>query len=241
MVCMISIVQGTLAQKNIMYDRQVWLGYNSQSRFSDKWGVWLDGNLRTRQDFFTNFYQAVARVGIMYNLNEATRVTAGYAFINYFPDEGHKAVSQFEHRPWQQLHWQTVYNKKILAHRIRLEERYRRKVLNDSTLADGYNFNFRARYNLGFQVPLSKKGIAPNTFSFVVNDEVMVNFGKEIVYNYFDQNRIFLGFAYHPNANDQLQIGYMNVFQQLSAGNRYRNSHVVRVFFFHNLDLRKGS
>jgi hypothetical protein len=227
--------------KQVQYDQQVWFGYNSQSRISNKWGIWLDGNLRTRKDYFTNFYQNVVRVGIMYYLNDVTRITAGYAWINYFPDEGHWAVSQPEHRPWQQIHWQTQYAKSSLSHRLRLEERYRRKILNDSTLADGYNFNFRARYNLVFQVPLSRRGIVPNTFSFITSDEIMVNFGRQIVYNYFDQNRFFVGFGYHPNTVDQLQIGYLNIFQQLSAGNRYRNSHVVRIFFFHNLDLRKKS
>jgi hypothetical protein len=80
-----------------------------------------------------------------------------------------------------------------------------------------------------------KKG----TFSFVLSDEVFVNAGKEIVYNSFDQNRFFAGFAYYLNDHDNLQFGYMNVFQQLPSGNRYRSNHVARIFYFHNLDLRK--
>jgi hypothetical protein len=31
----------------------------------------------------------------------------------------------------------------------------------------------------------------------------------------------------------------MNLFQQLAAGNRYRSIHAGRIFYFHNLDLRK--
>jgi hypothetical protein len=238
----IIIAQLSIAQtKQVQSHEQVWFGYNNQTRISKKWGIWLDGNLRTRKDYFTNFYQGVLRTGIMYYLNDAARITAGYAWINYFPDDGHSAVSRPEHRPWQQIQWQTQYPKSSLSHRLRLEERYRRKILNDSTLADGYNFNFRVRYNLVFQVPLSKRGIAPNTISFVTSDEVMVNFGREIVYNYFDQNRFFVGFGYHPNTTDQLQVGYLNIFQQQAAGNRYRNAHVVRIFYFHNIDLRKKS
>ena len=122
---------------------------------------------------------------------------------------------------------------------VRLEERYRRNILNDSTLANGYAFNFRARYNFLIQVPLSSKGIVPNTFSFIANDEVHVNFGKQVVYNYFDQNRFFVGFAWQTTATDNLQFGYMNVFQQLPAGNKYRSIHTARISYFHNLDLRK--
>jgi hypothetical protein len=90
------------------------------------------------------------------------------------------------------------------------------------------------------QVPLSKKLFQPKTFSFVTGNEIFVNFGKEILYNTFDQNRFFVGFAYQTTKTDNLQFGYMNVFQQLTAGNQYKTSHVARIFYFHNLDLKKS-
>ena len=121
---------------------------------------------------------------------------------------------------------------------FRLEERYRRKIKDNETLAEGHNFNYRARYNVLLQVPLSAT-VQKGTFSAIANNEIMVNFGKEIVNNYFDQNRFFLGMAYHTNAHDNLQFGYMNIFQQLPVGNRYRTTHALRLFYFHNLDLRK--
>ena len=124
---------------------------------------------------------------------------------------------------------------------IRLEERYRRKIRNDDELADGYLFNFRARYNILWQYPVTRKAWAPKSLSFILNDEVHINFGKEVVNNYFDQNRFFTGFAYHVNQSDQIQFGYMNLFQQLPAGNRYRALHIARVAYFHNLDLRPKS
>ena len=80
------------------------------------------------------------------------------------------------------------------------------------------------RYNIWYDIPLSKKGIVPKSLSFVVNDEVHINFGKEIVYNYFDQNRFFVGLKYQFTDHSNLQVGYMNLFQQLSAGNKYRTS-----------------
>ena len=82
-------------------------------------------------------------------------------------------------------------------------------------------------------------GFTKNTFSFILNDEIHVNFGEHIVYNYFDQNRFFIGFAYHTNATDNIQFGYMNVFQQLAAGNQYKSVNAARIFYFHNIDLRR--
>lgn len=229
------------AQKQTTHIQQTWLGYFNQSRISDKWGIWFDGHLRSKEDFVSDLSQGIARVGLTYYLNDNTKLTAGYAYVHHFPADNHKNISQPEHRPWQQIQWHNRYPKLRLMQWIRLEERYRRKILNDDALADGYNFNYRVRYNFFINAPLSKKAFAPNTISFVANDEVHINLGKEIVYNYFDQNRFFLGFAYHLNKHDNIQLGYMNLFQQLAAGNRYRSNHVIRLFYFQNLDFRANS
>lgn len=217
---------------------QVWLGYLNQTRLSDKWGIWLDAHLRTKESMLTGLSQGMIRAGLTYYVNDDVKLTAGYAFINHFPADNHKNISQPEHRPWQQIQWHTKYPRMRLMQRVRLEERYRRKILNNDALAEGYNFNFRLRYNFFSQVPLSKKRFQPGTLSFVLNDELHINFGKQIVYNYFDQNRFFTGFNYHVNKHDNLQFGYMSLFQQLGAGNRYRSLHTARIFYFHNLDLR---
>jgi hypothetical protein len=226
-------------QKQTQAVNQSWFGYFNQTRFSNKWGLWADLHLRTKEDFFTNFSQSILRTGITYYLNDDTKLTAGYAYVTHFPADNHKNISQPEHRPWQQIQWHSRYSKLRLMQWFRLEERFRRKILNDDELADGYNFNYKLRYNFFFMFPLNKKKFEPNTVSMVVNNEVHINFGKQIIYNYFDQNRFFLGFAYHVNKHDNVQLGYMNVFQQLPTGNRYRSSHVARLFYFHNLDLRK--
>lgn len=218
---------------------QVWAGYFNQTRFSNKWGTWTDLHLRTKEDFFTNFSQSIVRAGLTYYVNDDTKLTAGYAYVTNYPGDNHKNISQAEHRPWQQIQWHTKYPKLRLMQWFRLEEKFKRKILNDNELASGYSFNYKLRYNFFAQFPLSKKRFQPKTLSFVVNDEVHINFGKQIVSNYFDQNRFFLGFAYHVNSHDNLQFGYMNLFQQLAAGNRYKSVQVARVFYFHNLDLRK--
>lgn len=230
---------GFSQQKNITKIEQTWLAYFNQTRFSNRWGMWLDLQLRTKDHLVKNLSQTIIRPGITYYLNDATRLTAGYAFINNFPGDNHRNISQPENRLWQQLQWHTKYNKVRTMQWLRLEERWRHKILNDDALANGYTYSWRLRYNFLYQVPLSRKGFAPNTFSFILNDEVHINFGKHIVYNTFDQNRFFIGFAYQTNATDNLQFGYMNVFQQLAAGNQYKSVNIARIFYFHNLDLRR--
>ncbi|MEJ7682838.1 MAG: DUF2490 domain-containing protein [Segetibacter sp.] len=213
----------------------MWLGYLNQPRLTDKFGLWGDFHLRTKEDFTNNFSQSIVRLGLTYYVNYNTKLTAGYAYVTNYAAEGHNKTPQPEHRVWQQLQWHTKYRKTSLMQWIRLEEKYRHKILNDSTLANGYNFNYKVRYKLFWDVPFSRR--QTNKFLFVINDEVHINFGKQIIYNYFDQNRFFAGFKFNINKHDNVPLGYMNQFQQLPAGNKYRNNNVIRLFYFQNLDF----
>ncbi len=236
LICMGNSVFGQ--EKHTTHIQQSWFGYVGQSRLSEHWGWWLDLHLRTKEDFVKDLSTAIFRPGITYFANDRLRFTLGYAYVNFFPADDHSEVSQPEHRPWQQVFWVTPGKRSRLINAIRLEERYKRKIKDADELAEGYYFNFRMRFNNILLLPLSKNAFAPKTLSISLNNELMVNFGKQVVNNYFDQNRLFLGFAYHVNERDYLQFGYMNLFQQLSAGNEYRMAHVARIYYFHNMDLR---
>jgi len=225
--------------KTTTHLEQVWMGYFNQTRLSNKWGFWAEAQLRTKEDFVDNLSVSILRVGATYYFTDMSKLTAGYAYVNHFPGNNHQNISRPEHRIWQQFQWHNNYKKIRTMQWFRLEERYLRKVKNSDELASGYNFNFRMRYNFLLQVPLSSKGVQPNTFSFILNDEVHVNFGKEIVYNYFDQNRFFLGFSYQTTPSNNIQAGFMNVFQQLASGNQYRSINTIRLSYFQNIDARK--
>src|SRR4249919_530000 len=143
--------------------QQIWFGYFNQTRFSNKWGTWTDIHLRTKEDFVSDLSQSILRFVLTYYLNDDTKLTAGYAYVSHYPADNHKNVTMPEHRPWQQIQWHSKYSKLRLMQWFRLEERFRRKILNDDELAEGYNFNFRLRYNFFFMVPLSKKRFEPKS------------------------------------------------------------------------------
>jgi hypothetical protein len=89
-------------------------------------------------------------------------------------------------------------------------------------------------------IPLAGKEISPKTPFLFITNEVFINAGKNIVNNYFDPNRFSVGLGYQFATHLNAQFGYMNVFQQLPAGNKYVNSDAIRLFIFHNLDLRRN-
>ncbi|HKG68185.1 MAG TPA: hypothetical protein VKA92_04915 [Segetibacter sp.] len=41
--------------------RQIWFGYFNQARLSDRWGLWGDCHLRTKEDFTDNLSQLIIR------------------------------------------------------------------------------------------------------------------------------------------------------------------------------------
>lgn len=222
-------------------EEQLWLGYFNQTRLSNKWGFWADVHYRGTEHFIQEPSKGIFRAGLTYYLNDDMKLTNGYAFINHFPEEGHANVSQPEHRIWQQLQYHSRFGKTRTMNWFRLEERFRRNIKNDNELAEGYRFDLRLRSNFLLNIPLSKKGIAPKTFSAILNDEIFINFpnSNNVTYLPFDQNRFFVGLAYNLDSHSNIQFGYMNVFQQLSVGTKFRNVDAIRVFFFQNFDVRK--
>ena len=225
--------------KTTIQDGQLWLGYFNYTRISKRWGTWLDLHFRTDEKVFNDLSQLLFRGGITYFATEKLRFTAGYVYALQYPGDDAKGVVVPEHRPWQLVQWQTQYPRIRMVQGVRFEQRFRHKVLNNNELAPGYNFNYRLRYNTLFNIPVNKPKIEKNTLAFIISDEVMVNFGKSIVYNYFDQNRFFAGFSWYLNAHDNIQLGYMNLFQQLQSGNRYRSAHILRLYYIQQIDFRK--
>src|SRR6187401_1076840 len=80
------------------YVEQVWLGYFNQTRFNKRWGAWVDVHIRTKENFFDSLSQFIFRPGLTYYIDDKTKLTLGYAFVNHFPADSHAEISQPEHR-----------------------------------------------------------------------------------------------------------------------------------------------
>ena len=226
----------SFAQKNIVTKEQMWLGYFNQTRITNKFGIWADVHMRTTDHFVKEKFQFITHNGLTYFASDNVRLTGGYTYSYIYPDGG--KLGRPEHRPWQQLWWRQNYNRFQTLQWIRFEQRFRRKEENGH-LVDGYNFNYRIRYNLSLFVPLKGKKMVAKTPFVAVIDEIFINLGKEITYNYFDNNRFFIGLGYQFTSYLNMQLGYMNLFQQQANGKDFVNTNAIRFYVFHTLDLRK--
>src|SRR5688500_17991990 len=187
-------VFGQPTEKHIHDREQLWLGYFNQTRFSNKWGMWVDVHHRMTDNFADRPFLFMVRPAITYFIKDNLRVNVGYALVRHFPGKGLN-TTRTEHRPWQQIWWNQKYPGLTTLQWLRLEQRFNQKVVEDE-LQEGYNYTFRVRYSFSFFVPLKGKEVVAKTPFVALINEVFLNFGDKVTYNTFDQNRLFAGFGY---------------------------------------------
>jgi hypothetical protein len=218
--------------KQITHRTQSWYSINSTFRFSDRWGAVADFHTLNDGLIENNFY--FLRFGGVYWIDGKHPVIAGVARLWKAPAEGLQTWA-IENRLYQQ--WSTAAHpgQWSILQRIRAEQRWREQVVNDQVT--GTQFSFRLRYLASFEFRAFEN---PRLPSFVISDELLVQFGPSIVYNTFDQNRFFLGIRLHVSERLNFDTGYMNVFQQRSSGYQYDMGHVFRLFFYYHLDASRS-
>lgn len=228
---------GQTNSKQIVTEEKTFLGYFNQARLANRFGTWIDIHHRTTDNFVNRPLQSLGRFGLTLYITDHFRFTAGYCLVYNYPARGFNA-SKIEHRPWQQFLLKQEYHQVQTIQFLRLEERYNQEVVNDKA-TNNYIYTNRLRYNYMILIPFSKNGISSKKLFGVLNDEVFVNFGKNITYNTFDQNRFFAGIGYQAGKNSSVHLGYMNIYQQLASGYKFSESHCIRLFVYHNIDFRK--
>lgn len=236
-VCVIAAYAQSPA-RTIHHREQAWVAYFNATRLTDKWGLWLDVHYRITDNFVDRPFQLLIRPGVTYFLNDNFRATVGYGLIEHYPAKGLQ-TTRTEHRVWQQISWNQKYPRLATTQWLRLEERKVEKVANDAKVG-GYTFTWRTRYNISLFVPLKGKEMGPKVPYAMLQDELFISFGKNVVYNTFDQNRFFVGMGYQFSSRFNAQLGYLNVFQQNASGNDYFSSNAIRLYMYHTVDLRKS-
>lgn len=217
--------------------QESWWDYLNQNRFSDKWGSWLDIQSKLRTHFVNEVNADEFALGASYYPNDKYKLTGALTYVDQFPSVG-RSYHLAEYRPWQQVQLNTNTPNAKWLQWIRVEERFKETSINNHA-SGSFDFNFRFRYYVLAQFPLTQHRYEKGSLSFVTSEELYLNYGKNIVYNTFDQNRFFVGFYYYLNRSNILQLGYTNVFQKYNAPDKYLQSDVLRISVFNNIDFRK--
>lgn len=226
-------IERTVAQTNT---QQLWLTYNQQARLSYKWGYLFDANHRTND--FNEFQSALTavRAGATYFVNDQTRISAGYAWLGTHLQNSAKNIL-IENRLWQQILWTKKINNSNIAHRIRVEERFREALTNTKTVT---RYSTRFRYMVQIQAPIIAPK-SPGSFALYAQaaDEMMLHTGEGIGTHYFDQNRVVAGVALSPNRQFELALLYQYITQYQPSIEQINHIHSIRITLLHQLDFRK--
>lgn len=216
-------------EKEVNKQTQSWFSINNNFRFNEHLGLLLDLHVR-RNDFVSEDSFYFTRIGVAYMPNSKVLFATGYAHMWLAPSkEGWNTFSD-ENRIYQQAQLSSKIENVSVLQRIRNEQRWQEKIVNDETTGEN-RFTDRVRYLLSFSIPIFNKSSMP---SLVVADEILIHFGKEVVYNTFDQNRFFIGIKQNVSPKLSFDFGYMNVYQQKYSGYQYDSNHTLRLFFYYN-------
>jgi hypothetical protein len=226
LILFITVIHFSKAE-NITSNTETWFQTFVNARLSSTLGVNFDAGFRTRDQFINRHFQTLFRIGAVYYF-EKTNLTIGYA---HFITEGNP-----EHRAYQFFVVPQNLGIFNLRHRYRLEQRFRYQ-----TATDKYIFNHRFGYQLQIQIPLKGKKIEPKTPFILIQDEIFINFGKNVRNNFFDQNRILLGFGYQFSKTFTANIGYQYNFVQRANPETFEQINGIRLNAIINLDFRNDT
>lgn len=229
-----TITFGQATQKQIFRNNYTWVGINSNLFLNKHWFIMADAHLK-ENDFFASRSFIFGRVGLGYQINNNLSVAAGYGNLLQAPSTPGWVTDADESRIFEQLQLTTSYGKLKLLQRLRIEQRWQQKIINDQKTGDNKYTN-RFRYLLSATLPVFKKSTLPQ---FTLSDELLLQSGAAVVYNPFDQNRIFIGIKQKIKNNLSFDAGYMRIFQQKNNGNSYTLSNTYRVFFYYTLPVKQ--
>lgn len=216
----------------IVKDNMVWVGYFSMIKFNSRCSLNSDTQFRSRNEIKNNS-QALIRTGLLYKINDKVDVTLGLAHFRFFITND---KTRGEWRPWQEVKISDQVGKVKLSHRFRVEQRFNEIVKNAEATND-YQFNFRFRYRFDLRFPLIKEKENGNNLYGILGNELMINAGNIIKYNYFDQDRLYAGINFEINKKIALQLQYMHLWQQASNGLSLNRSNIIRFNIYHTISI----
>jgi hypothetical protein len=222
------------AQKQINHQSLFWLASVNNIRFNEHWGFTADFHYRTF-DFMSHPYTYIARGLANYYFSENLTGGIGYGHMwnGAFTTDPHPFSN--ENRITEQVQLSSKKGKFSISNRWRLEQRWQQKIVNNEK-TDDYRFTNRFRYAINFiYAPFINKMLP----SFTNYDELMVQFGKEVVYNTFDQVRISFGIRQTITSKLNVDLNYMYVYQQQFSANQYVQGNALRLYINYSVGWKK--
>ncbi len=242
---LMSSVQELHAQSTTTRLREtgVWNGVYLKLRFTEQLSYYAEHHWRLRNsednlyDFIGRTRQSYNRFGLSILISDAFEIVVGPTLVlNFTPSPGNPNFEDvvYEPRIWHQWLFGMKIDRVKIFHQFRFEHRWRRS----NAVGSEFEFTNRYRYKFLFYVPLNKPAIEVGTLFIAPSVEIFMQSGDSIVFNPFEDFRIYTGIGYILNENITFFGGYMWTLGQDSSGFEYSQSHIIRLNVFVGLDFR---
>jgi hypothetical protein len=216
-------------------DLGTWIGANSALRYSDKWSLFLQGEIRT-WEVASNLNELLFRAAGHYDFNKRYMGAFGYVRVDTWPYSDSRYNKFYENRVYQEFQIKAKWGKGQAVHRFRLEQRW------ITTQEYGREYSNRGRYMLAYTHPLKGEKLGSGTSFFKVFDEVFVDFDRgdywfdlEEAEAGLNQNRLWVGGGHQFTALSKLQVGLL--WQHRPKADFVR----LVVWYTHNFDFRSNA
>lgn len=231
-------LQFGFSQKEVLNQQLHWYAYYNTLQFSEKWSLRSDFQERRFLDPDKQ-HHILMRAVLLRSLGENWQVAPGFCFALQSPQDPNSSNRLVipELRPFLEFLYRQSVGIFTLNHRYNLEARYFHNTDNGN-LSKGYSFgSFRARYRLGIDIPLYQSRNDKNIIRARISDELLVNIGNGITYNFFDHNRLYFALQYEPVPAISFELGYLNWFQQRNSGYEYFDRDIFRFAINHKIKI----
>lgn len=222
-------------EKKIDNQSILWSRYYNLLTLNEKWSLHSEFDNRLFLKPVTeNLF--VIRSQVRYKATNTIELGGG---IGYFPvaTQDPENTTDFmipEFRGQQDVVWKNTIGKIQLSQRFQIDERFIRNA-SKTGLLPRTTFNWRFRFRIQAEYDIWKKD--NRYLKTIVYEEILLNAGKSIVKNTFDQNRVYAALQYGFNKKIAVELGYLNSFQQRASGVDYYDRDIIRLSIFHKLQL----
>ena len=220
--------------KDITTQTQYWFSINTVSQISKKWAIVADYHERREENFRTVNFQFI-RGGMLCFIDDNFTMSGGYSHLWTNTSTSNGLILSQQNRIYQQFCWRQSIGDLNFAYRIRNEQRWQQNIDANGNRGSTV-FNNRLRFLFAMTLPIFKNKKLPQ---ITMSDELMAQFGKDIIYNTFDQNRLFIGIRQNITKDISFDTGYMMVYQQKSSGYQYDINNTIRLFIYYKPNFTK--
>lgn len=218
---------GYCQQKEVRRNNQYWVGYMTSATLSEKYALWNDFHY-VPEGF------ALIRTGLTRNFGNAA-VTGGYAFL-WLPFGPDNHLKRHEHRPWGQAQFTIPTGRRTtFIQRIRYDARFRENI-SPGESDERFSLTHRVRSLSILKYPFGNTNNKLRPYASL-SDEIMVNFGKEVTYNNFDQNRISIALGI-AGLHTQYQLGLMSRYVQ-TGPSKFTINNTLVLWVTQKFDFRR--